>query len=952
MQYPGECSSNFSQPLASPIFYAFFLFATITISVLFARPIEAERPASTANQVKTSNQVATPHQVATSNQVATPHQVATRSHQTIADTGVSNTSVKLVGSRLQQRDDPEIAKALKKFDLVRLGTAELKSQMQKNGRLLLKTSAGDFDLELTPHDLRSPDYQSQMMEADGLAQRLPITPIRTYKGPVNGSSRAQARMTLTEMGLEGIVITESDRYFLQPARSFSKTAHEDEFVFYNGNDTTESSVTCGVTLADEVAAREQLTNGNGETLQAEAFTPAALDPLSPMRIVRLATDADAEYVAALGGAAQANDHILSIMNQVDGIYQVELGLTFQVVFQNAWSDAATDPYVSTDSNQIITEFVEYWNAHFAGTQRDLSHLWSGKHLVPNAGRSQMGTVCRAPSQSYAVSQRLPEEPANPITVMTIALTAHEIGHNFGAVHPNEPVEVPPDIGPTCQSSIMLGMDGLTFCQFSRSQILSYLAEWDSCLAESSTVPPSYPPCVQLPLDSSLSANGELTTTDCRSPSRGIPFFADQYTFAGQAGERLHINMNPVTPGFEPELYLIAPDGWAVGQVTNLNNPARLPFSGSFTLPQTGKYTIEVTSVTTSQAFGNYTISVTFDGCVLSVSPTSQHFPAGGGSGTINVTATGSGCTSSYLLAKFPFGTPWVMVQTNSGTGSQSLNFTVQANTNTAGRRAFLIVGTVFGDGLSIPITQSGTGPDCSLTPIGFGQTINGEMATTDCVSPIKGVFADRYVFTATAGQEVSLSALASNKSVSLTLLGPDQRIILTDNGGLSLGLARIPGGTGMLTLSLTGAYVVEVSVSGLGPYSLTLATNTPQTPVLLTEENTDVVAAVTSVTALRAPFSLTDPFNFSSDGRTRVLFLVTNLNLFAGEDSSAVNAVAEDNQGNTFTLPVEFAGKVPSVDWLSQVTVVLPANLPTAQELRVRISLHGLTSNKARLRIK
>ena len=916
MQYLGKRICSFSRSLASPFVCISLFVGAIVISGVLPRPIDAARPViSSSGQTPDSN-------------------------------------AKLVGKRLQRRDDPEIAKALKKYDLVRLGRAELKSQMQKNGRLLLNTSAGDFDLELTPYDLRSPDYQSQVIGADGIARRLPITPVKTYKGPVNGSSHAQARMTLTEMGLEGIVITESARYFLQPARTFSKTANEDEFVFYNGNDTTQSPGICGVTLADEVAFQERLAKESG-TLQSESWGSASPDALSPMRVVRLATEADAEYVAALGGATNANQQILSIMNQVDGIYQFELGLTFQVVFQNSWSDAASDPYATTDSIGLVKAFADYWNAHFAGTQRDLSHFWTGKHMDDAIGRAYLGSVCRVPSESYGVSQRYPEDPANPIAATTISLTAHEIGHNFGAVHPSEP-SIPEDIGKSCESSIMRGLTASsTFCLFSRSQILTYVTNSGSCLPNLSTAPPTYPPCVQVPLDPSLSANGELTTADCRSPARGLYFFADQYTFEGQAGQRLHINMNPATPGFEPYLYLIAPAGWAIGQVTNGSNPARLPFSSSFTLPQTGKYIIEVTS-SERQTFGSYAISVTLDGCVLSVSPTSQHFPASGGSGTINVTATGGGCSSSsYLVATFPYVTPWITVQTGSATGSQSLNFSVQANTNAVGRRAFLIVGTVFGDGLSIPITQSGTGPDCSLTPIGFGQTINGTLAIGDCVSPSSSVYADRYSFSASAGQEVAISASFPNRGAFLTLFGPDQRIILTDDGGSSLGHARIPGGMGMLTLGLPGTYVVEVTGSGAGPYSLTLITSTPQTPpVLLTEENSEVAAAVTFVTALRAPFSLTDPYNFSSDGRTRVTFFVTNLELFPGEDRSAVAAIAEDVQGNTFTLPVEYVGKMPSLDGLSQVVVALPGNLPLGQEFRLRLSLHGLSSNKARLAIK
>ena len=856
-------------------------------------------------------------------------------------------------AQLQNRDDPALSKALRKYDLLKLNRKDAVSQIRSNGRLVLKTSHGEFDLSLSPYDLRSKDYRSQLVGADGVAREVAPGPVDTYKGEIKGKGHAQARMTITEDAIEGLIITGSDRYFIQSARSLSKTAQDDEFVFYDGQDVTGEGGSCGVTLAEEIAAETQHAEDYLTRQEPEIASGNFLAPLSPPKVVRLATEADAEYVTALGGATQANNQILNIMNQVDGIYQVEIGLAFQVTFQNNWTHAGSDPYVSTDSLDILREFADYWNANFTGTQRNLSHLWTGKQLVGAIGRAYLAVTCRFASTSYAVSQRTPDNPANPINSVTVNLAAHEIGHNFGAVHPHDATpETPTDIEVPCRHTIMNTVTGgSTFCQFSRSQIMSYVNAWGSCLTDASSPPPSYPPCVDIPLDSSLSANGELTTTDCRSPSRGLNYFADRYSFEGEAGQRLHLTITPHSPGLDSLLYLIAPEGYAIAQVTNGNNPARLPFSGSFTLPQTGKYIIEVTSVT-SQALGNYTISVVFDGCTLSISPTSWHFPAGGGSGTINVTATGSGCSSSYSFIPFPF-TDWLTVLTNSGTGSQSLNFNVKPNGNAAGRRAFLVVGSTFGNGLSIPITQSGTGPDCSLTPIGFGQTINGNIALSDCLSPISGSLADRYVFTASAAQEVAISASASNRGVFLTLIGPDQRIIINDNGGYSLGRARIPGGPGMLTLGLAGAYVVEVTGNGLGPYAITLTTNTAQSPpVLLTEGDTDVAASVTSVTALRAPFSLTDFYNFSSDRRTRIVLFATNLDLFAGEDRSAVIVVAEDNQGSTFTLPVEFVGKLAPLDLLSQVIVALPSDLPTGQDVRVSISLHGLTSNKARLRIK
>jgi hypothetical protein len=290
-------------------------------------------------------------------------------------------------------------------------------------------------------------------------------------------------------------------------------------------------------------------------------------------------------------------------------------------------------------------------------------------------------------------------------------------------------------------------------------------------------------------------------------------------------------------------------------------------------------------------------------------------------------------------------------------GSQSLNFSVQANSDPAGRRAFLIVGASFGTfagGLQIPITQSGTGPDCSLTPISFGQTIGGALTTSDCHSPLRGNFhfADRYAFTASAGQRVAIS-MSSAMDGFLALMGPDGRVVFVDDDGAGLGNARIPGTGGWLTLGLAGTYVIEVTSfpgGAAGAYLLNLST--PSAPMLVIEENTDSAIVLSSVTNLRDPFALTDMFNLGADHATRVVLFATNLDLPPGENSSAVTAVAEDSQMNVYPLTVETVRKVPGFDWLRQVVIKLPANLPAGQEVRVSITAQMQTSNKVRLKIK
>jgi glucose/arabinose dehydrogenase len=127
---------------------------------------------------------------------------------------------------------------------------------------------------------------------------------------------------------------------------------------------------------------------------------------------------------------------------------------------------------------------------------------------------------------------------------------------------------------------------------------------------------------------------------------------------------------------------------------------------------------------------------------------------------------------------------------------------------------------------------------------------------------------------------------------------------------------------------------------------------TTPAPVIATEANTDGAIALDSPTMIRDPFSLTNQFNFSSDHRTRVMFFVTNLDLAVGENTSAVAVQAQDAAVNVFPLTVEFVGKVPGFDWLTQVVVRLPANFPSGQAVFLSVTLHGQTSNKARIQMR
>src|SRR5258708_1870750 len=112
-------------------------------------------------------------------------------------------------------------------------------------------------------------------------------------------------------------------------------------------------------------------------------------------------------------------------------------------------------------------------------------------------------------------------------------------------------------------------------------------------------------------------------------------------------------------------------------------------------------------------------------------------------------------------------------------------------------------------------------------------------------------------------------------------------------------------------------------------------------PVLLTEEGTNRALALDSVTFRHEPFSLSNPLNFSSDQRTRLLLLSANLDLQPGDDASIVTAEA-----NGFPLTVEWVGRLPNFDWITVVIARLPDELAGSNQALIGLTARNQSSNQ------
>ena len=356
-----------------------------------------------------------------------------------------------------------LSPVLSSYKVIRMAPGEIERQVRTTGELRFRFNETDFYFNLEPHDMRASDYRAVEIGPGGVRRTLPPQPLYTFKGTLAGQEDTQGRFNLLDDGVEGIVFAPEGWYFVEPLRNYLPSAQPAELVVYRHSDIKPGQAwRCGVSLP------HRLQRGlNQVAAQAEA---GALTNY----VVEVATEADSEYVRALGGSAEANREILGIMNQVEGVYQIELLLQLHIVFQHTWN--MDDPYTATKASDLLNEFRAYWNANFEENDNyDLAHLWTGNEIENTiAGIAFTGVVCSSPLK-YGLSKRSTSLPHKFIT------PAHEIGHNFGAVHPDE--ENPSIAG--CTNTIMESEgsknSGLTFCEFSRQQIATYVAPNNSCL---------------------------------------------------------------------------------------------------------------------------------------------------------------------------------------------------------------------------------------------------------------------------------------------------------------------------------------------------------------------------------------------------------------------------------------------------------------------------------------
>jgi hypothetical protein len=255
---------------------------------------------------------------------------------------------------------------------------------------------------------------AQLMEP-GLAAQFPA--IHTYRGQGIEDPASTLAMDETYQGFHAQVLSPNGAWYIDPYYHLDTSVYASYF-------------------RSDLGPREILPELPPIDVRTTAVRPGPNEPPSlfrsgtQLRTYRTAVAATGEYTIFQGGTVPLGQSaIVTAMNRVSGVYEVELSIRLTLVANNSslvYTNPSTDPYSNGTPSSLLSQNQTNLDSVIGNANYDLGHVFS----TAGGGLAALGVVGVAGNKARGETGT-----SSPIgDAFTIDYVAHEMGHQFGANH--------------------------------------------------------------------------------------------------------------------------------------------------------------------------------------------------------------------------------------------------------------------------------------------------------------------------------------------------------------------------------------------------------------------------------------------------------------------------------------------------------------------------------------
>lgn len=258
-----------------------------------------------------------------------------------------------------------------------------------------------------------------------LASKYPE--IKTFSGVAVNDRSITAKFEYTYTGFHAMIFNGTGTYIIDP---YSNPAQGYYVCFYKRDlkVNEDASAFCLSGSTEEGLTKDRPVN----ILLKDVPTPQFKMHGANRRTYLLAMACTGEYSVKVAGTATPSkalslSAITTTVNRINGVYEREVGVTMVLIGSNddvIYLDGATDPY--SNSNADMGTNQTNLDAVIGFSGYDIGHVL----VTTGNAQAQLASVCDVTQKGQGVSGQ-----PNPVGAsFDIDFVAHEMGHQFGAMH--------------------------------------------------------------------------------------------------------------------------------------------------------------------------------------------------------------------------------------------------------------------------------------------------------------------------------------------------------------------------------------------------------------------------------------------------------------------------------------------------------------------------------------